>query len=712
MGVFSVEKVQKGFVLHLNNSDYFLELKFRQRQLNYDFSVNTYSLVSEKHEHELIIFWNHKSIGKVNQKIFLREDKRHHKSVFDVYVGKVEYEFIPEDNIDGIIECTIGFKPAEIPYFMIPGHIYNTNNIKNSKSIQPQLNYHGDICYPKTPLIYTRSDRSSHNTVLAHNKSHIVGLRINEVSYEHCEIKNSHNKNLDYLYNGLTINTLHYDQMDRIGITIGYQHFPVHYFGKLGKEYSCSAEDEIDYISFAKDVSYTTYGHMYFAQTVDGFAYEDIIQYFYEEIHQYPGILVDRLGAISDISKALIEDAYQKEYHYFPTVISGVNGDAHSGGDMGWTGGMQVVYPLIRASKFVKETLDVAYDFIDHLVLEGFNEKATMFYEAKKEKTWQVSGWWKKHLNLYDENLNRLSEAHSAYVNGQITCYLLKTYQYLVNQKDVLKGKDITSYYNRAKAVIDFVIDHQRYDGAFGVFYNPLNGKPLYYNSFQGVWFLAGTAELYKITRNKVYKDAFYKGFEFYYPFLERLELWGTPMDVGDAVDEEGNLAFIMALKTMHEVTHDKTLLDALVHAFHYEFSWKFAYNTVHVNEPLKSLNWPSCGGSITSSHNIHIHQMGNLVCEEMFYVYEKTKDPYILSRLHDTLNWGLGTHNSEVFNFGFGSRGWASEQFFHTDGKQDDVRRVVDGGIWYDYLSWAAACCLLSTSLDIEDKYYYNLTR
>jgi len=184
-------------------------------------------------------------------------------------------------------------------------------------------------------------------------------------------------------------------------------------------------------------------------------------------------------------------------------------------------------------------------------------------------------------------------------------------------------------------------------------------------------------------------------------------ELWGTPMDTGDAVDEEGNLAYITGLTTLHKTTGEKKYLNHLLHALHYEFSWKFAYNTRFENEPLKSLNWSSCGGSITSTHNLHIHQMGNLITEEMYYAYQQTKDPYILSRLKDTLNWGLGTFNRHNGQFGFGKKGCATEQFFHTDGIQDDPNRTPDGGIWKHYLSWAAACVLLSSAADIPDEYY-----
>jgi hypothetical protein len=98
---------------------------------------------------------------------------------------------------------------------------------------------------------------------------------------------------------------------------------------------------------------------------------------------------------------------------------------------------------------------------------------------------------------------------------------------------------------------------------------------------------------------------------------------------------------------------------------------------------------------------------MGNLIVEEMYYAYRHSGNEYILSRLKDTLNWGLGTYNRTDGWFGYGKKGWATEQFFHSDGIQDDPARIPDGGIWPDYLSWAAACVLLSCAADIPDELY-----
>lgn len=705
------EKQNSVLNVRLDDVNYIIETKFKSEAFSHSFLIKDVEMVEDDHYK---VHWYHDAIGSIFQE-FLGNALKKRGCNQKITLGRFITQFIPTENVEGMIDQSFGFEPENEPYFMIPGHIYNSNNIKNSKGIQPQLNYRGDIKYPKTSVIYTRADRSTHNAVISMHGKSIIGVRMDETTHELCGMKSSYNKELEYLYNGLGIDTRNQDPFDRISVTMGYHHFPVHYMGKLGPA-SHSKNNSWNKIHFGHGIEYTTSGHFYFAEIENKFGYEDCIQYFYEQIHEHPGNQVDREGAINDMVKALVEEAYNHEHHYFPTVLSGLLPDTGASGDTAWTGGMQVVYPMIRASRFVDGALDVPLDYIRHLVDSGFKTDANFFYESKNQDAWSISGWWKNDLTLYDENLNVIPEAFSAYVNGQATTYILKSYRFLMDELENerpldLSFEELNGWFMRCKQIVDHVISHQRYDGALGVYYEASKGLPIYFNSFQGAWFLAAIAEMYLITGDKRYAAAFAKADSFYWQFLERLELWGMPMDTQDAVDEEGNLAYVTAMKTMHEASKDKKLIEQLVHCLHYEFSWKFAYNTVHVNEPLKSLNWPSSGGSITSSHNIHIHQMGNLICEEMYYVYEQTKNPYILARLKDTLNWGLGTHNSETYDFGFGQRGWATEQFFHTDGKQDDPTRIVDGGIWYDYLSWAAACCLLSCSLDIPDELYKTET-
>lgn len=137
----------------------------------------------------------------------------------------------------------------------------------------------------------------------------------------------------------------------------------------------------------------------------------------------------------------------------------------------------------------------------------------------------------------------------------------------------------------------------------------------------------------------------------------------------------------------------------------HWEYSWKFPYNVAHTNEPLKSMNWSSSGGSITSSHNVSVHQMGNLVAVEMYYLFTKLNDRYIEDRLKDVCIWGLGTYNIKDNDFGFGKTGQATEQFYYTDGLVG--WKPWDGGIWECSLSWASACVLLSCAEDIPSEFF-----
>ena len=657
-----------------------------------------------KENDAIILKWLAPNIAEITQTFFSASqiaDKNLPKAddflAFDITV-------VPLAETTGMFVQTYGFSPEETPYFMIPGNLYGTNNIKNSKSIQPQLNYRGDISYPKTPVLFTRADRSTHNAVISVFNQTALGVRINESSVCHNPLGSD-----QLSYNGLGVDTRGFDPLDRIAITIGYEHFPVHYYGKVWGE-PLTKENLFRGLQLKPNEPISCQGHLYLGQSEQRFGYENIVKAFYQAIHQPPTYPFARQDVIKDLALALVNDAYYKEHHYFPTTLNPDLKMEGLQGDLGWTGGFQVIYPLAKAVKHVKEHPEVqetVLSFIDHVISEGIHPPTQFFYESKLEEEWKLSGWWKLDLDLYDRELKPLKEAHSAYINGQACCYLLKVYQ--IAKEEQWAPENVESWLTACTNIIDKVIQQQRYDGALGVYYDPRTGDAVYYNSFQGAWFLAAMAELYKVTQQEKYLTAFEKANDFYFKFIEKVELWGTPIDTRDAVDEEGNLAYITALTTIHEQTQNPQILEQLIHAAHYEFSWKFAYNTRFTTEPLKSLKWQSCGGSITSSHNIHIHQMGNLIGKELHYLYQVTQDEYFFNRLKDTLNWGLGTHNPSPEYFGFGRQGWATEQFFHTDGKQDEPSRTPDGGIWESYLSWAAACVLLSTSEDIEDHFYYR---
>ncbi|MBN1997222.1 hypothetical protein JW935_06710 [candidate division KSB1 bacterium] len=267
-------------------------------------------------------------------------------------------------------------------------------------------------------------------------------------------------------------------------------------------------------------------------------------------------------------------------------------------------------------------------------------------------------------------------------------------------------GRRNSDWLDAARQVIDTAVNSQNEQGAYAAQFDPASGRGVDYDGFQGCWFAAGAARLGYITGESRYIDSALKALAHYNTWHKRGELYGTPMDTKKAVDEEGNLAFIAACAELHKITGRENILDMAMDGLNWEFTWKFAYNTVHSNDPLRRLKWSSCGGSVTSTHNVHIHQMGNLVAGDIYYLFTQIKDPYIADRLTDTCIWGLGTFNRFPGDFGFGGEGWATEQFFHSDGLQDD-NTPWDGGVWKGHLPWASACVLMNCAEDIPDEYF-----
>ncbi|MCG8528600.1 MAG: hypothetical protein MI748_19640 [Opitutales bacterium] len=594
----------------------------------------------------------------------------------------------------------IAFISDKQPYFQIPGTLYGDHTLAVSRSIQPQLIYRKKGNYPKTNKLRTRADRSTHNSVLSQGSKNVVAIQIDEVT----DVDSDKD---GFVENGLCIDVSGKDSCDRIGVSMGYQHFPKLYRGKLG-DASTSVGPTGKAIQLKVNEAVEASGHLYFRKKTDSFSHLNAVRFFYKKLHQHPCNKVERNDAIRLMAKAIAEDAYREDHKYFPTVLSGDRPDTGLGGDVAWTGGMQVVYPLARSYKHYPKASEIVVDFVENLITHGVNSAAGLFYESKILDEWSTTAWWTELIHKHHSDIMDERGAHSAYVNGQAACYLLKLVEFFRANPDAgVEAERLNLWVKTALSIIDHALNEQRQDGAYGIYYHVEDGHAIHWEGCQGLWFLAAAAEAYKYTDNEKYLRSFEKADGYYFQFLKNGCLWGMPMDTGDAPDEECALPYITGAKTIHEMTGKDLYLERLLQTLEYDFSWKFAYNTRHRNEPLKSLNWSSSGGCITSAHNIHIHQMGNLVAEEIYYAWQQTGDDYVLSRLKDTLNWGLGTFNLSDGHFGFGYEGWATEQFFHSDGVQDDPTRVPNGGIWPDFLSWASACVLLSSNADIPDEFY-----
>ena len=595
-----------------------------------------------------------------------------------------------------MVQCPFFFPKLKEgkPYFMIPGFLYGTNNLKTSDGKQPKFDYGGSVGWPVSSLFYCRADRSTHPGVITIKDSTVMMIGIQE-KVDSVTLIPADKWSPGYLYNGLMLSSAA-KEYDMTGFQIGYENAP--------KRYSWVEVDPVipksemyccGWIERQAGKSLRTASFYYLNATNAITDYGKALEACYNRIHQLPLKRSTRQEALHKISDAIVKYAWNADFKYF-VLTDDKNGNI---GDIGWTGGMQVAYPLLKSALKTRDSLsrNVALQYINNLCNgKAMNKKAGLLFEEFRKGKWEVTGWWgvrKDCFNFGDKPL------HSAYLNGQASYYLLKACELIKNHPP--------EWLSTAETVLKTALANQQPDGSYPCFFDPNTGKGVNYDGFQSCWFVPGMALLYKQTHDPLYLKSAERAIRYYHQFHLRGELYGTPMDTHLATDEEGNLSFIVAAAELHKITHAPAYLEMGMDGLNWEYSWKFAFNTAHSTQPLKRMNWSSAGGSITSSHNVSIHQMGNLVAGEMYYFYTQTQNPYIASRLKDVCIWGLGTYNTKDKDFGFGKTGEATEQFFYTDGLVLPWHTAWDGGVWEASLSWASACVLLSCAEDIPDVYF-----
>lgn len=585
-------------------------------------------------------------------------------------------------------------KPAAPPYFLVPGFLYGTNNDSGTTGTQARLRYGAPLGDPASGVVSTRADRSTHPGVLRVEGGAVLLVGLDE-KLDGALIETSDIWAPRFFYNGLFIDTTA-PATESFGLTLGYEHVPRRH-GWVWETPRVPGPDEYRSGHLAGLAGRTLTTHTYYAAApaTDARDAMRLVRTYYDAIHVPPRPRTSRTFALSALGDALVQHGYNREHHYFHLAD---DKDGRTVGDIAWTGGMQAAWPLLVAARRTANASwrATALDFAGNLCARAFNERAGLFLEEHRDGAWQVTGWWgvrKDCLNLGERPL------HSAYANGQAACYLLKAFE--------LEGRTHRAWLQRASSVVETAVRSQDPGGAFAFLYHPTSGLGVDFDGFQGAWMAAAAATLGRITNDQRILDSARRGLEWYNAFHRRGELFGTPMDARKSVDEEGNLAFLTAAVEMHRATSDPRFLDMALDALHYEFSWKFAYDTAHTNDPLRRLGWQSTGGSITSTYLPMIHPMGNIVAGETHHVWRETEDPHLASRLRDTCVFGLGIFNREDGEFGFGLRGQATEQFFNSDALICPWNRPWDGGVWEASLPWAAASVLLSAAEEIPDRFF-----
>lgn len=486
-------------------------------------------------------------------------------------------------------------------------------------------------------------------------------------------------KEVSYLHNGVFVRL-----PDCCGVSLGYTNDPVTFVMKRRltvstAEKACKAECR---------------GTIYLLEGEGRGLIHTMIREEYPKRHQravYEKTPLEAVQGLIDSFTGRNWDDEAKEYTNMKCHIPGdpVMKPWRLVCDIGWCGGGVLAYPLVLARAIPGAVGDETFrrarcgeDMIDH-ILEAYNPASGLLYNYTQPRNegGDPNGGWKS-----------LPTGHSAYMVGSAVHYILKAALWLETKGETYPKR----WLDRCREVLDEVIALQREDGAFGFGYSQTEHKVIEWNGFAGCWFAPSAVYLWKLCGDEKYLQAAKKALRYYHGFVEELNCYGTPMDTRQSVDEEGNIAFIRGCRLIHEYTGEAEFLEYLKEGAEYEYLWRYGYKTRPECPPLNDGAWNSCGGSVTSVSNPHIHPMGVIADADLRYLAEQTGDVYHLERAEDSFAWVMQCLERYPDKNGYGWYGILSERWCPSDGLL--IEQYTDGSpasTWFSYNLWAAANAL-----------------
>lgn len=552
-------------------------------------------------------------------------------------------------------------------FHIIPCCIYGDNNCKVGKPGEfPMLTYEHPEKEFCSPYWFFRADRAATPIAFMAGEEGSVGITVNPYSEE----------NGTYIHNGLSVSL-----PGSIGITLGSVNLPV---TAVIKQYvKPSVEEKIRH-TFCE-------GRIYYDPKGEHSDIYAMIEKEYASLRECPTYEKSFEEAARALFRYTQQTAWKEELNEYTNLHCKLPQDPvmrvrRTVTEIGWTGGAVLAYPLVLAERMLKEPLKgrSGEAMIDSFVAR-YNEKSGLIYE----QTRPVDG--RDFMKVY-VGTEYSYECHCAYTNGSCVYGILRTIDYLKNIGEEYPEK----WLEICKKVIDTVILLQREDGAFGYAFSGTEKKVLDYDSFAGAWFIPSCALLYRFLKDETYLKSAKAALRYYAGFVKAVNCYGTPLDTVKAVDQEGNLGFLKGARLVHEMTQEDEFLTYLEWSAHYEYTWRYAFKAKPICPPLNNSNWNSCGGSVTSVSNMHIHPMGVLVDLDLIYLSEVTGNKYHYERAMDSIHWLMQSLELYPDTIGFDTYGGLTERFCPSDAAL--VEFYGDGkpaSVWFSYNLWAAANAL-----------------
>ena len=586
----------------------------------------------------------------------------------------------------GIVKLDLSFRSDE-PRFYLPGFMYGTNRGDaplETHTKTPRLRKRPTE-FPASPWWLTRSDRLSHPAALAFTGDRVVGL----CAAPYFLLKEGRKRPWkpgeegDFCqYSGFGCDL----ERRTVSYTLGYENAPWFIPHSRAREPRAPLEENAFTLAAGEEISFSL--AVFDAAADDERGVLNALEWVYRAFHQAPRRGQTPREAARDISQAVFSDAWMPERKAYSGFVFDKPGgyELRPLPSISWTNGLSAATPMLEAAlRLGREDMRAqAVACIDHIVCHSLNPRSGLPYSSEDEDGWSNRGWW------YD---SQPVPGHPAYLVGQAVYLILKAFEYEKKAKKTAHPEWL-SFAGKVLAVTE---KSRNGDGEYPYILSEKTGAGLCYDSFSGAWCMAAAAYYSRLTGDRGYLPELLRSERYYHEaFITRLECYGGPLDIDKQIDSEGILAYVRAVRALHEITDDPVLLEHMYDALRYEFTFKFCYDSPIKVPPLSRLGWSSCGGSITSVSNPHIHPMSSSVVDEMLYFMEKTGNGYVRSRLEDTVRWSCQVSNTFDGEFDYGKTGWMSERFAHCQGLL--TPEYPDGSLastWFALMPWACGSIL-----------------
>lgn len=244
----------------------------------------------------------------------------------------------------------------------------------------------------------------------------------------------------------------------------------------------------------------------------------------------------------------------------------------------------------------------------------------------------------------------------------------------------------------------DFVQRIQRKDGNPGQGYDKDDGHVIYWESHEGLLWIAALVEGYRLTGEKSYLETACKAGRYYETAVRDAYIVGAPEGTRYQPTSEDPMNGIISYVNLWMETGDKLWLELAGLCGEFLMTYRWQYNAVFPALSTCGIyKMKTKGWDISSPNNVCLHPYGLGCVPEMIELWKATGDAYLMKQ---NANYILALHQMMPPYDGCldAKRGMMTERYYQTqdDGGKGQIMPVAH--------SWCTGLILL-TGLTLQDK-------